>query len=263
MTQMNGECARSRSRSPPRLGTISWVNSNRDSSAYIHRESAVSVDPRSPAFICGCMNSNSFPQMTQMNGECARSRSRSPPRLGTISSVNSNRDSSANIHRESAGSVDQPEPVHDRRPGWTRGCGLTANNPAFAGPRQSSLWPASRVSFSGVHRACPGSPGRVSATLRISSCFCGGLLATCWGTIARDLTSIPPDPSRSNFHDLHHEAERQRDRAHLGARRQDDDSDSSPVRQLDRWRIRRSRSEERRVGKECYALCRSRWSPYH
>ena len=24
-----------------------------------------------------------------------------------------------------------------------------------------------------------------------------------------------------------------------------------------------SRSEERRVGKECYALCRSRWSPYH
>ena len=21
--------------------------------------------------------------------------------------------------------------------------------------------------------------------------------------------------------------------------------------------------EERRVGKECYALCRSRWSPYH
>ena len=26
---------------------------------------------------------------------------------------------------------------------------------------------------------------------------------------------------------------------------------------------RRIRSEERRVGKECYALCRSRWSPYH
>ena len=25
----------------------------------------------------------------------------------------------------------------------------------------------------------------------------------------------------------------------------------------------RIRSEERRVGKECYALCRSRWSPYH
>ena len=25
----------------------------------------------------------------------------------------------------------------------------------------------------------------------------------------------------------------------------------------------RDRSEERRVGKECYALCRSRWSPYH
>ena len=25
----------------------------------------------------------------------------------------------------------------------------------------------------------------------------------------------------------------------------------------------RSRSEERRVGKECRSLCRSRWSPYH
>ena len=24
-----------------------------------------------------------------------------------------------------------------------------------------------------------------------------------------------------------------------------------------------NRSEERRVGKECRALCRSRWSPYH
>ena len=26
---------------------------------------------------------------------------------------------------------------------------------------------------------------------------------------------------------------------------------------------RRIRSEERRVGKECYSPCRSRWSPYH
>ena len=25
----------------------------------------------------------------------------------------------------------------------------------------------------------------------------------------------------------------------------------------------KSRSEERRVGKECLRLCRSRWSPYH
>src|SRR3546814_15793157 len=28
-------------------------------------------------------------------------------------------------------------------------------------------------------------------------------------------------------------------------------------------RDRRSRSEERRVGKECVSTCRSRWSPYH
>ena len=27
--------------------------------------------------------------------------------------------------------------------------------------------------------------------------------------------------------------------------------------------VKRKRSEERRVGKECVSLCRSRWSPYH
>ena len=31
----------------------------------------------------------------------------------------------------------------------------------------------------------------------------------------------------------------------------------------DYFGLERDRSEERRVGKECYALCRSRWSPYH
>ena len=31
---------------------------------------------------------------------------------------------------------------------------------------------------------------------------------------------------------------------------------------LVKWRAER-RSEERRVGKECLRLCRSRWSPYH
>ena len=30
-----------------------------------------------------------------------------------------------------------------------------------------------------------------------------------------------------------------------------------------RERAERGRSEERRVGKECLRLCRSRWSPYH
>src|SRR3546814_15964439 len=30
-----------------------------------------------------------------------------------------------------------------------------------------------------------------------------------------------------------------------------------------RSRLSRSRSEERRVGKECVSTCRSRWSPYH
>ena len=40
-------------------------------------------------------------------------------------------------------------------------------------------------------------------------------------------------------------------------------SDLAP-RYADLWEQRaRQRSEERRVGKECTVLCRSRWSPYH
>ena len=35
---------------------------------------------------------------------------------------------------------------------------------------------------------------------------------------------------------------------------------NSPIRKFDKWR---ARSEERRVGKECASMCRSRWSPYH
>ena len=30
-----------------------------------------------------------------------------------------------------------------------------------------------------------------------------------------------------------------------------------------RWLLSQMRSEERRVGKECHVVCRSRWSPYH
>ena len=30
-----------------------------------------------------------------------------------------------------------------------------------------------------------------------------------------------------------------------------------------KWFVVDARSEERRVGKECLRLCRSRWSPYH
>ena len=29
------------------------------------------------------------------------------------------------------------------------------------------------------------------------------------------------------------------------------------------WWVHKRRSEERRVGKECWITCRSRWSPYH
>jgi 3-phosphoshikimate 1-carboxyvinyltransferase len=35
------------------------------------------------------------------------------------------------------------------------------------------------------------------------------------------------------------------------------------LRNIASWRVKETRSEERRVGKECRRLCRSRWSPYH
>ena len=38
---------------------------------------------------------------------------------------------------------------------------------------------------------------------------------------------------------------------------------SSEICTIDRGYVRVSRSEERRVGKECTSWCRSRWSPYH
>ena len=39
---------------------------------------------------------------------------------------------------------------------------------------------------------------------------------------------------------------------------------SSPTSKVRAWRkFKNERSEERRVGKECLRLCRSRWSPYH
>src|SRR3546814_5342728 len=42
------------------------------------------------------------------------------------------------------------------------------------------------------------------------------------------------------------------------------DSDRRRIdRALAAWRLRRGRSAERRVGKECVSTCRSRWSPYH
>ena len=37
----------------------------------------------------------------------------------------------------------------------------------------------------------------------------------------------------------------------------------SPVTEAILTAKQKQRSEERRVGKECRALCRSRWSPYH
>ena len=38
---------------------------------------------------------------------------------------------------------------------------------------------------------------------------------------------------------------------------------AAPERRLTMGQLGSVRSEERRVGKECSELCRSRWSPYH
>ena len=39
--------------------------------------------------------------------------------------------------------------------------------------------------------------------------------------------------------------------------------ESEPGTFKDRELLQKRRSEERRVGKECWHVCRSRWSPYH
>ena len=41
-----------------------------------------------------------------------------------------------------------------------------------------------------------------------------------------------------------------------------DEFENLDQKQVDRI-VAKARSEERRVGKECLRLCRSRWSPYH
>ena len=41
------------------------------------------------------------------------------------------------------------------------------------------------------------------------------------------------------------------------------DADKEKVKKVIRSIQNKIRSEERRVGKECLRLCRSRWSPYH
>ena len=57
------------------------------------------------------------------------------------------------------------------------------------------------------------------------------------------------------------------DHAVTAARRAFDDGDWPRLTHAERAAVIRElaagRSEERRVGKECVRLCRSRWSPYH
>src|SRR3546814_15072534 len=65
------------------------------------------------------------------------------------------------------------------------------------------------------------------------------------------------DVCSSDLHvvgDAHHLAALIRRQQHLAHR-----LDDGPARQG----LKRQRSEERRVGKECVSTCRSRWSPYH
>ena len=54
---------------------------------------------------------------------------------------------------------------------------------------------------------------------------------------------------------------RERDRERQRERKRERDIERE--RERERGREREGRSEERRVGKECLRLCRSRWSPYH
>jgi hypothetical protein len=76
---------------------------------------------------------------------------------------------------------------------------------------------------------------------------------------ARDACAGKPAPLGIPFYALR----RVTDAAEFLARMRAQKPEPQPVhRFLDAWE-KSSRSEERRVGKECRRLCRSRWSPYH
>ena len=62
-----------------------------------------------------------------------------------------------------------------------------------------------------------------------------------------------------------HEAELLKDRAEVDVTGLDEEQAKEAVKKdyEERREIMDARSEERRVGKECLRLCRSRWSPYH
>src|SRR3546814_13960757 len=55
------------------------------------------------------------------------------------------------------------------------------------------------------------------------------------------------------------------DRQHCAARIAEDHLDAQVLQRPDQYlrSAHFTRSEERRVGKECVSTCRSRWSPYH
>src|SRR3546814_4263882 len=72
----------------------------------------------------------------------------------------------------------------------------------------------------------------------------------------------PSGRNGSHLRDGRHTEQEQRQ----AGRQQDHAEEVEGLRRLclvGRQNDERSRSEERRVGKECVSTCRSRWSPYH
>src|SRR3546814_12172256 len=71
---------------------------------------------------------------------------------------------------------------------------------------------------------------------------------------ASDGPSVPSDGGAPAWARRLRAEQRQRARIH---------STEQTIREGDKPGTGASRSEERRVGKECVSTCRSRWSPYH
>ena len=91
----------------------------------------------------------------------------------------------------------------------------------------------------------------LSAFLAVAMCF-GLLPATAWAAeegVAIDASNFPNKTFRNYIQKV------------FGGRRFDLVTNSAELMTMANQAL--ARSEERRVGKECNQVCRSRWSPYH
>ena len=71
-----------------------------------------------------------------------------------------------------------------------------------------------------------------------------------------------PSEKRAREREIYREREKREGKIYI-ERERERERERESERERERERKRERRSEERRVGKECWLSCRSRWSPYH